>query len=196
MLKLHLEFAPSLLIHIFKNIIRNLISLNRAHSSIYSTPSPTISKQLLIMRKVFGTEVKSEALTAACHIVTPVGMLGYGFNETHTVDLLMKFVSRTAPTAIILDSGSTDSGPSKLANGEMTQPRSSYVRDLTKLLRLVDTFKVPLIFSSAGGDGSDEHVREMLGVIEEIAATEGNELCNAYFQTGHLKSDSNTGIIN
>jgi hypothetical protein len=84
-------------------------------------------------------------------------------------------VSSNVPTAIILDSGSTDSGPSKLGLGDMSCPRSAYVRDLTKLLRLVDRFKVPLIFSSAGGDGSDDHVREMVRIIEEIASVPGNE---------------------
>ncbi|KAF2715295.1 hypothetical protein K504DRAFT_368296 [Pleomassaria siparia CBS 279.74] len=118
---------------------------------------------------------KRDALMPICQIVTPIGMLGYGFNQHHTASLLAKNTSTDVPTAIILDSGSTDGGPSKLANGKMTQPRSSYVRDLTKLIDLVVRFNVPLIFSSAGGDGSDEHVREMLGVVEEITAREGNE---------------------
>lgn len=54
-------------------------------------------------------------------------------------------------------------------------PRTSYLRDLRKLLKLVHEFRVPLIFSSAGGDGIDEHVREIVKVIEEIAAEKGNE---------------------
>lgn len=57
----------------------------------------------------------------------------------------------------------------------MTAPRTSYVRDLTKLVRLAWTFHVPLIFSSAGGDGSDDHVEEMLNVLDEICQMEGNE---------------------
>lgn len=114
-------------------------------------------------------------LVPVCHIVTPVGMLGYGLDEAETVDAVRKYSSSSAPTAIILDSGSTDSGPDKLALGSMTCPRSSYMRDISKLLRIVNEFKVPLIFSSAGGDGSDDHVREMLSVIEEICAQEGNE---------------------
>lgn len=110
-----------------------------------------------------------------CHIVTPVGMLGFGFDELQTADTLAKLVATNIPTAIILDSGSTDSGPSKLALGSMSCPREAYTRDLTKLLGMVDTFHVPLIFSSAGGDGSDDHVKEILQVIEEIAEQEKNE---------------------
>ncbi|CAJ2503502.1 Uu.00g108960.m01.CDS01 [Anthostomella pinea] len=115
------------------------------------------------------------ALVPLCHIVTPVGMLGYGFNEDQTLAVLAPLVATKVPTALILDSGSTDSGPGKLALGEMSAPRSSYARDLSKLLKMVHAFKVPLIFSSAGGDGTDEHVKEMVKVIEEIAAEEGNE---------------------
>ncbi|TDZ35396.1 hypothetical protein CTRI78_v011492 [Colletotrichum trifolii] len=110
-----------------------------------------------------------------CHIVTPVGCMGYGFDEDAVSRELATLTSSGTPTAIILDAGSTDSGPEKLALGTMTCPRSAYVKDLTKLLRLVHDFRVPLIFSSAGGDGADKHVRLMKEIIEEIAAQDGNE---------------------
>jgi hypothetical protein len=57
----------------------------------------------------------------------------------------------------------------------MTSPRTSYTRDLRKLVRLAWWFKVPLVFSSAGGDGSDEHVDELVEVLKEICDEEGNE---------------------
>ncbi|KAH7324205.1 hypothetical protein B0I35DRAFT_449254 [Stachybotrys elegans] len=110
-----------------------------------------------------------------CHIVSPVGNLGYGFDEALTEYHLARLVASGVPTAIILDSGSTDSGPSKLALGSMTCPRYAYYNDLSKLLKLVHTFRVPLIFSSAGGDGSDEHVRLMEQIVDEIAAEEQNK---------------------
>jgi hypothetical protein len=96
-------------------------------------------------------------------------MLGYGFDEVLTRNELIRLLSTGVPTAIILDSGSTDSGPQKLALGSMSCPRSAYSDDLNKLLRLVYDLRVPLIFSSAGGDGTDEHVREIGEIIEEIA---------------------------
>ncbi|KAL6352466.1 hypothetical protein LRP88_14233 [Fusarium phalaenopsidis] len=110
-----------------------------------------------------------------CQIIAPVGMLGYGFDEELTQYELAHMVPNGIPTAIILDSGSTDSGPQKLALGSMSCPRSAYAKDLSKLLRLVHTFRVPLIFGSAGGDGTDEHVKEIGEIIEEIAAEEGNK---------------------
>jgi hypothetical protein len=96
-------------------------------------------------------------------------MLGYGLHEDHTAAAIADKLRNGAPTALILDSGSTDSGPEKLALGCMTVPRDSYARDLRKLLKLAWNFRVPLIFSSAGGDGSDEHVRELTSIVEEIA---------------------------
>ncbi|CAM1511847.1 Fc.00g093600.m01.CDS01 [Cosmosporella sp. VM-42] len=110
-----------------------------------------------------------------CQIITPVGMMGYGFDEALVHRELAHLVPTGIPTAIILDSGSTDSGPQKLALGSMSCPRSAYAKDLSKLLQLVHTFQVPLIFSSAGGDGTDDHVRVMGEIIEEIAAEEENK---------------------
>jgi hypothetical protein len=107
-------------------------------------------------------------LTPICNIVTPVGMLGYGLHEDQTALALSEKLRNGAPTALILDSGSTDSGPEKLALGNMSVPRESYLRDLTKLIRLALRFKVPLIFSSAGGDGTDEHVKELCEIVREI----------------------------
>ncbi|KAH7010409.1 hypothetical protein EDB80DRAFT_572463 [Ilyonectria destructans] len=110
-----------------------------------------------------------------CHIVTPVGMLGYGFDEVLTAHELTRLVPTGIPTAIILDSGSTDSGPEKLALGTTTCPRAAYAKDLAKMMKLIHTFRVPLIFSSAGGDGTDDHVKLMGEIIEEIAAEEENK---------------------
>ncbi|KAK7948424.1 uncharacterized protein PG986_009310 [Apiospora aurea] len=101
--------------------------------------------------------------------------MGYGFDEKLTETALESLVATGTPTVIILDSGSTDSGPEKLALGVTTCPRSSYYRDLSKLLKLVYAFHVPLIFSSVGGDGSDDHVREVSEILEEIVTEKGNE---------------------
>jgi hypothetical protein len=109
-----------------------------------------------------------------CQIITPVGMLGYGFDEKLIHHELSLLTANGIPTAMIMDSGSTDSGPQKLALGSMSCPRSAYAQDLTKLLRLVHDFHVPLIFSSSGGDGTDEHVHIMQDIIQEITEEEGN----------------------
>jgi hypothetical protein len=112
--------------------------------------------------------IRVENLEPLCQISTPVGMLGYGFDENEFDTVLQYLTSFNVPSAIILDSGSTDSGPSKLATGISTCPRSSYKRDLTKLLKALMKYGVPLLISSAGGDGSDHHVDECIDIIREI----------------------------
>lgn len=104
-----------------------------------------------------------------CQVITPVGMLGYGFTDAHVIEGLERVSKLSTPTAIILDSGSTDSGPGKLVLGGMSCPRASYERDMGKLIKLGRKFNVPIIISSAGGDGADEHVGVILDIIREIA---------------------------
>ncbi|KAI9753139.1 MAG: hypothetical protein M4579_005301 [Chaenotheca gracillima] len=105
-----------------------------------------------------------------CRIITPVGMLGYGLEERELLQAIDQnpAVGET-PTAIICDSGSTDSGPGKLALGTTTCPHSAYVRDLRKLVAAVCTHKVPLLISSAGGDGSNAHVDELTDIVKEVS---------------------------
>jgi hypothetical protein len=95
-------------------------------------------------------------------------MLGYGFDEGELSDGVKLALQNNVPTAIILDSGSTDGGPEKLATGLSSQPRSVYKRDLRKLIDAIRTFHVPVILGSAGGDGSNAHVEEFLAIIDEI----------------------------
>ncbi|KAJ7723449.1 hypothetical protein DFH07DRAFT_897577, partial [Mycena maculata] len=107
-------------------------------------------------------------MNALCGIVTPIGMLGYGFVYEQLTNGLEILSSQQIPASIIIDSGSTDSGPSKLALGTTTCPRGSYKRDLDKCIQAAKQYRVPLLIGSAGGDGSDEHVREFLDIIQEI----------------------------
>ncbi|CAM0143139.1 hypothetical protein VKS41_006098 [Umbelopsis sp. WA50703] len=97
-------------------------------------------------------------------IVTPVGMLGYGYST----DLLYKGLAEGA-SAIIVDAGSTDSGPQKLALGESTCPHESYVQDMGPMLDACWHHKVKILISSAGGDGSNEHVDELVDIIKKYA---------------------------
>ncbi|KAM3578498.1 hypothetical protein VKS41_004551 [Umbelopsis sp. WA50703] len=72
-------------------------------------------------------------------------------------------------TAIIVDSGSTDSGPQKLALGESTCPREAYVRDLAPILDACWHHGVKVLIGSAGGDGSNAHVDEFVEIIQEYS---------------------------
>ena len=114
-------------------------------------------------------------LKRLCNIITPIGMLGYGLDQDLLEEALEDCAPTGVPTAIILDSGSTDGGPAPLALGVMTCPRLNYKRDLRKILEAGHRFGVPILISSAGGDGSDEHVEEILKICEEIADEPGKE---------------------
>ena len=101
-------------------------------------------------------------------ILTPSGMLGYGFPVDH-----FKMGLALKPHAITIDSGSTDSGPQKLGLGEMTCSREAYVKDIEVLLEGQRAAKVPLLISSAGGDGTNLHVDVFRDIIVEIAQRRG-----------------------
>lgn len=96
-------------------------------------------------------------------IFTPIGMIGYGFSE----DILFKTLE-DGVDGIIADCGSTDSGPQKLALGQTTVTPAAYERDLDLLLAGCHTYRVPVILSSAGGDGANEHVNLFIEFIDKL----------------------------
>ena len=101
-------------------------------------------------------------------ILTPSGMLGYGFPVDHfRRGLALK------PHAITIDSGSTDSGPQKLGKGEMTCSREAYVKDIEVLLQAQHETRIPVLISSAGGDGTNLHVDAFRDIIAEIGKKRG-----------------------
>ena len=107
----------------------------------------------------------NEMAESSFSILTPNAMLGYGYRLEH----FWYGVETYKPLAIIWDSGSTDGGPYKLGMNKMTCGRDSYIRDLTPALEACFYRKIKVLISSVGGDGSDKHVEEMLGIVKEIA---------------------------
>lgn len=99
-------------------------------------------------------------------ILTPCAILGYGFRSDH----FWLGVDKFKPAAIVVDAGSTDGGPYKLGMNKMTCGRESYIRDLTHMLSACFYRRIKVLISSAGGDGSNKHVAEMLDIIKEIAS--------------------------
>ena len=104
-------------------------------------------------------------------IFVPSGMLGYGFPmEDFKRGIAMN------PDYITVDSGSTDSGPQKLALGSMTCPREAYVDELEIILSAAREGRekgIPLYISSAGGDGSAKHVDEFCEIVRALAVKHG-----------------------
>lgn len=89
--------------------------------------------------------------------------------------------------AIILDSGSTDSGPSKLALRKSIQTNEAYEKDLEDIVAACHHYRIPVLIGtkfpkkkkerilnltsvtgSAGGDGSTRGVNQIRDIIQSI----------------------------
>lgn len=101
-------------------------------------------------------------------ILTPTGMLGYGYPEADFCAVVESGID-----AIVVDSGSTDPGPSMLGLGDTLVTEESYARDLRPMLRAVRDHAIPLLIGSAGGAGTNAQVDGMVGVIDRVAGEEG-----------------------
>jgi hypothetical protein len=106
-------------------------------------------------------------------ILTPVGMIGYGFSEN-----LFWTAVEEGVDAIIADCGSTDSGPQKLAKGTTTVTREAYVHDLNILVAACSIYHIPILLGSAGGDGSNDHVQLFLQIVKELVQQKGYRSLN------------------
>ncbi|KAF4809115.1 hypothetical protein CGCSCA5_v011778 [Colletotrichum siamense] len=102
-------------------------------------------------------------------ILTANAMLGYGYKSDH----FWFGIHEYRPDAIVIDSGSTDGGPFKLGMGRKTVADESYIRDLTPYITACAHYGMKLLISSAGGDGSDKHVAEILTIVNKIIEDNG-----------------------
>lgn len=82
-------------------------------------------------------------------ICSPCGILGYGFPK-ESFALAMK----ERPDAIVVDAGSTDAGPHKLAAGVAIVSRMAAKKDLSLLMQGARELNIPLVIGSAGGSGA------------------------------------------
>lgn len=104
-------------------------------------------------------------------LLTPVGMLGYGYPE----DEFWRCVDEGVD-AIVVDSGSTDPGPYMLGLGKTLVTDESYIRDLRPMLAAAHERHIPVLISSAGGAGTAAQVEHLIGIIDRIAADAGYTL--------------------
>ncbi|MDQ2874893.1 MAG: DUF1446 domain-containing protein [Actinomycetota bacterium] len=104
-------------------------------------------------------------------ILTPTGMLGYGYPERDFWDCLDRGVD-----LIAVDSGSTDPGSYMLGLSATLVTEESYARDLRPMLRAVHQRKIPLYIGSAGGAGTRAQVDQMVALIDRLATEDGFSL--------------------
>lgn len=112
-------------------------------------------------------------------VLSPVGMLGYGFPGDSFQEGLKK-----EPNAIAVDAGSTDAGPHKLGAGVGIVSKEATKRDLTHMLTAGCEKKIPVLVGSAGGSGAETHVNWTLEIVREIAKEK-----NLHFKMAVIHSD-------
>ena len=96
-------------------------------------------------------------------ILSPCGMLGYGFpEESFRRGMAMH------PDAIVVDAGSTDAGPHKLGLGTAIVSPQACKKDLTLMITAGAEAGIPVIIGSAGGSGARKHVLWTRRIIDEI----------------------------
>ena len=97
-------------------------------------------------------------------ILSPCGILGYGFPESSFKNALKQH-----PDAIVVDAGSTDAGPHKLGAGTAIVSRRAAKKDLAALMEGARELGIPLLVGSAGGSGARKHTLWTLDIVREIA---------------------------
>ncbi len=112
-------------------------------------------------------------------IVALNGLLGYGYSEKA---LDIAFSEKVDYLGV--DAGSTDPGPYYLGSGNSFTNRGAVKRDLELALPKALEHKAPFIIGSAGGAGSERHVKWLKEIIFEIAKEK-----DLHFTLGTVYSD-------
>ena len=112
-------------------------------------------------------------------IVALNGLLGYGYSEEA---LEIAFSEKVDYLGV--DAGSTDPGPYYLGSGKSFTDRGAVKRDLALALPKALEHKAPFIIGTAGGAGSEAHVKWLKEIILEIAKEQG-----LTFSLATVKSD-------
>lgn len=98
------------------------------------------------------------------HILSPLGLLGYGVPE----DSLNR-ARRDFPIDVIaVDSGSMDPGPNYLGEGKFFADENMVERDLELLLTAAEEEGVPFLTSTAGGAGSRVHLEKVMDIVRHV----------------------------
>jgi Acyclic terpene utilisation family protein AtuA len=97
-------------------------------------------------------------------VLSPTGILGYGFPERSFNAGLA-----AGPDVIGCDGGSTDQGPADLGRGTLHVSADACRRDLELMIAGSRRLNIPLLIGTAGGAGAEPHVEVMREIVVEIA---------------------------
>lgn len=100
-------------------------------------------------------------------ILSPCGILGYGFPDNS----LERAVSQEID-AIIVDAGSTDAGPHKLAQSVSIVSPVSLENDIRRIVKASRKLDIPLIIGSSGGSGTNKNVDDTYELIDKVLKSE------------------------
>ena len=97
-------------------------------------------------------------------VLIPTGALGI----TYCKKTLNKGL-REKPNIIVVDGGSTDSGPAYLGKGKSKYSRSTTKSEWKTLMIAREKLKIPLLIGSAGTCGTDGTVDWFVEITKELA---------------------------
>lgn len=112
-------------------------------------------------------------------VLIPSGALGLNYDKV----ALQRGID-AKPDIIVIDGGSTDSGPAYLGQGMSKYARSSTKIEWAGLMKARAKANVPLIIGTAGTCGADSATDWMLDITREIASEQGNPLKIAILYSG------------
>jgi hypothetical protein len=104
---------------------------------------------------------------APLRVLMPVGMLGGGFPAS----TISRGIALGAD-AIVVDGGSTDSGPHYLGAATAKTSRAAVKRDVRVLLGAARRAHIPLVIGSCGTSGTDAGVEWVDDITKEVAQEE------------------------
>jgi hypothetical protein len=118
-------------------------------------------------------------------VLVPGGMLGSGFPP----ETITHGINRGAD-AIVIDGGSTDSGPYYLGTGTAKTSEAAVRHDLHILLTSARAADIPLIVTSCGTSGTDSGVDWAADIVTSIAQQE-----HLTFRLATIYSEQNVEIL-
>lgn len=118
-------------------------------------------------------------------VLSPAGMLGYGFPEKSFWEGIRK-----EPDVIGIDAGSTDAGPHKLGAGASITSTAATKKDLSHILKAGYEKKIPILIGSAGGSGAQVKVDWTVDIAKEICREK-----NYHFKIAIIGSEINKNYL-
>ena len=99
-------------------------------------------------------------------VLVPTGALGISYCKK-----ALERGLKEKPDIIVVDGGSTDSGPAYLGKGKSKYSRSSTKSEWKTLMVAREKLKIPLLIGSAGTCGTDKTVDWFLEITKAVSYT-------------------------